>query len=111
MKLWVKAGGRCEFPGCNEEVWRDGLTMQEDNFAHVAHIVASSPDGPRGEKTLSEELDTDFENLLLLCQTHSKLIDGKHDSEYSIEQLKQYKTEHEERIQFQTSLGRTSKRL
>lgn len=105
MKLWVKAGGRCEFPGCNEEVWRDGLTMQEDNFAHVAHIVASSPDGPRGDKTLSEELDTDFGNLLLLCQTHSKLIDGKHDSEYSIEQLKQYKTEHEERIQLQTSLG------
>jgi hypothetical protein len=105
LKLWVKSGGRCEFPGCNKEAWRDDLTMQEDNFAHVAHIVAASPDGPRGDQVLSEELDTDFENLLLLCQTHSKLIDGAHKSDYSVEQLKQYKREHEERIQLQTSLG------
>ncbi|MCX6753994.1 MAG: hypothetical protein NTV03_02995 [Candidatus Nomurabacteria bacterium] len=53
LKLWVLSGGRCEFPGCNEYVWRDGLTLQEDNFSHMAHIVSDSPGGPRGDDELS----------------------------------------------------------
>lgn len=105
LKLWVKAGGRCEFPGCNEEVWRDDLTQQIDNFAHVAHNVAASPDGPRGDEELSPELQTDYDNLLLLCLTHSKLVDGRNQEHYTVEQLKEYKVRHEERIQLQTSLG------
>jgi SMODS-associated and fused to various effectors sensor domain len=105
LKLWVKSGGRCEFPGCNAEVWRDGLTLLEDNFAHMAHIVAASPDGPRGDEELSLQLETDFENLLLLCQKCSKLIDGRNQDKYSVDQLVDYKRRHEDRIQMQTSLG------
>lgn len=105
LKLWVLSGGRCEFPSCNELVWRDELTLQEDNFAHMAHIIAASPNGPRGDENLSPELQTDYENLLLLCFNHSKLIDGKNSEGYTVEQLREYKAKHEERIRRQTSLG------
>ena len=105
LKLWVFSGGRCEFPGCNKPVWRDGLTLKEDNFAHMAHLVAASPRGPRGDKALSLELAVDFSNLMLVCFDHHKLIDGKHKSEYSLEFLRDYKARHEERIQRQTAIG------
>lgn len=105
LKLWVLSGGRCEFPSCNELVWRDDLTLKEDNFAHMAHIIAASPNGPRGDEELSPELQTDYDNLLLLCLKHSRLIDGKNSGGYTVEQLREYKVRHEERIRRQTALG------
>lgn len=105
LKLWVLSGGRCEFPGCNKQVWRDGLTLKEDNFAHMAHNIAASPDGPRGDKIHSPKRVTDYSNLLLLCTTHSKLVDGKHKHEYTVEMLSEYKRRHEERIRIQTDVG------
>lgn len=104
LKLWVLSGGRCEFRNCNESVLHDNLTYQEDNFAHMAHIIADSPDGPRGEKELSLEMAKDFDNLMLVCLKHSKLIDGKNREKYSIEDLQQQKKEHEARISRQTAL-------
>lgn len=105
LKLWVLTAGRCEFPGCNKQVWRDGLTLKEDNFAHMAHNVAASPDGPRGDKKLSSKLTTDYSNLLLLCTTHSRLVDGKNKYDYSVEMLSDYKKRHEERVRIQTNVG------
>lgn len=105
LKLWVFSGGRCEFPGCNRPVWRDGLTLQDDNFAHMAHLVAASPDGPRGDRILSSKLAADFSNLMLVCLNHSKLIDGKHKSKYTLDFLRSYKAKHERRIQIQTAIG------
>lgn len=104
LKLWVTSGGRCEFLGCNDLVSQDNLTYQEDNFAHMAHIVADSPDGPRGDKDLSPEMAKDFDNLILVCLKHSKLIDGKNRGSYPVEDLRQYKKNHEDRIRRQTSL-------
>lgn len=104
LKLWVFSGGRCEFRNCNELVSQDNLTYQEDNFAHMAHIVADSPDGPRGDKNLSLEMAKDFDNIMLVCLKHSKLIDGKNREKYSIEDLRQQKKEHEDRIRRQTAL-------
>lgn len=105
LKLWVLAGGRCEFPSCNKIVWRDGLTLKEDNFAHIAHIVAASPAGPRGDAVKSKQLEVEFDNLILVCFDHSKLFDGKHQGEYTVEMLREYKTRHEDRIRRQTAIG------
>ncbi len=111
LKLWVLSGGRCEFPGCNEYVWRDNLTLQEDNFAHMAHIVAAAPGGPRGDEILSPALITDFDNLILVCHDHSKLIDGKNKAQYTVEDLRKYKKAHEERIRRQTDLQPNAKTI
>lgn len=101
LQLLVKSAGRCEFKGCNTPVWYNGLTLSEGNFAEVAHIIGSSKDGPRGT-ALSEELQLEFSNLMLLCQRCHKEIDD-HPEKYPIELLRTWKKEHENRIEVQTS--------
>jgi len=101
LQLWVRSAGRCEFKGCNTPVWRNELTLSDGNFAEVAHIIGSSKDGPRGTDQ-SEELQTDFSNLMLLCQRCHKEIDD-HPEKYPIDLLRNWKQEHENRIEIQTS--------
>jgi hypothetical protein len=40
IHLFVRAGGRCEFDGCNKYLLEHSLTLTEGNFAQLAHIVA-----------------------------------------------------------------------
>ncbi len=101
LKLWVRAAGRCEFRGCNQPVWRNNLTLSDGNFAEVAHIIASSEDGPRGSEE-SADLRIDYDNLMLLCQRCHKEIDDD-PNRYSVELLRQWKQEHEKRIEIQTN--------
>lgn len=100
MKLWVRAGGRCEFLGCNKYLLEDEFTGIEVSLADIAHIVARSPKGPRGENQLKIGLRNNAENLMLLCsEHHNKIIDkGKLVPEFSKEKLLKYKRMHEERI-------------
>ncbi len=48
LALYVRAGGRCEFNGCNQLLIEHPLTLSLGNFAEKAHIVAFSKGGPRG---------------------------------------------------------------
>src|SRR5574341_1151210 len=99
LKLWVRAGGRCEFRGCSKFLHRDGLTLKESNYADIAHIVAVSKKGPRGSHSLAQSKRNQSENLMLACKEHHKLIDSKeHESNYPVELLRQFKSEHEDRI-------------
>ena len=77
LMLCARAGGRCEFEGCNRVLFRDDITLHEFNDTNVAHIVAASPDGPRGDPKMSHELSDKIENLMLVCLEHHKLIDSK----------------------------------
>lgn len=101
LKLWVKSAGRCEFHGCNKPLWQNDLTLSDGNFAEVAHIVAASEGGPRGSEE-SADLRIDYSNLMLLCQRCHKAIDNDPDR-YTTELLRQWKHEHENRIEIQTS--------
>lgn len=104
LLLWGKAGGRCEYEGCNELLWQDPLTKFEFNSAYIAHIIADKPKGPRGDVILSKQLRFDLSNLMLLCDRHHRLIDHDQINEHSVERLIRMKEQHEQRIQFLTSL-------
>jgi hypothetical protein len=102
-ELWARAAGRCEFRGCNELVYKDGLTQQRSNLAAISHIVAYSPDGPRGDPIRSKLLEKDIANLMLTCRKHGKLVDDKaYEAEYPEELLLEFKREHEQRIRMLT---------
>ncbi len=101
LKLWVKSAGRCEFKGCNKPVWRNNLTLNDGNFAEVAHIIGSSSDGPRGNKE-SENLQIEYSNLMLMCPVCHKEIDDN-PKKYPAEMLRRWKEEHEDRIEIQTA--------
>ena len=104
-ELWARAAGRCEFRGCNELVFLDPLTQKRSNISAISHIVAYSPDGPRGDVFRSKKLEKDITNLILTCRKHGKVIDD-HDKvdEYSEELLLEFKREHEDRIRMLTEI-------
>lgn len=104
-KLWVKAGGRCEYEGCNKLLYRDHLTEKEMNSAYIAHIVSANPKGPRGDAVRSNLLEEDLTNLLLLCDSCHRRIDREELDAHSEERLVKMKAEHEERIELVTGLA------
>ena len=104
LEVWLRAGGRCQYPGCNVPLWKDELTLAQLNRAYLAHIIADRPTGPRGDPTLSEELKADPSNIMLMCDVHHRLIDREDIEGHPVELLHHYKAEHEERIEHQTAI-------
>jgi hypothetical protein len=97
LLIYVRAGGRCEFDGCPRYLVEHHLTHKPGNFAQMAHVVAFSKKGPRGDVTDRPEDINNIDNLMLLCHQCHKLIDDNPD-EHSREQLEGFKRTHEERI-------------
>ncbi|ASZ15883.1 MULTISPECIES: SAVED domain-containing protein [Bacillus cereus group] len=109
IRLWGKAAGRCQYEGCNEPLWKDSLTQWEFNAAYIAHIIADSPNGPRGHETLSEKLAKDISNLMLMCDKHHRIIDREDVEGHPVEKLIEMKKNHEMRIEMVTSIDEERK--
>ena len=99
IELWARAAGRCEYRGCNHDLVGDLIAGREDGtFGFIAHIVADSPDGPRGDAVRSPQLARDIKNLMLLCATHHKGVDVDYLASHPEAVLLTMKAEHEDRI-------------
>lgn len=109
FRLWGKAGGRCEYEGCNKPLWLDTLTQAEFNTAYIAHIIADKPNGPRGDENLSARLANDLSNLMLMCDEHHRLIDKIDVAGHPLHRLREMKRKHEERIELLTSIQEDKK--
>jgi hypothetical protein len=106
IALWAKAAGRCEYRGCNKELIGDLVAGRQDGkFGYIAHIVADSADGPRGDKVRSSQLARDINNLMLLCPVHHKGVDVDWLAEHPEAVLLDMKAEHEERIAIVTDMA------
>lgn len=103
--LWARAGGRCQYRGCNEDLIGDLVSGREDGtFGFIAHIVADSADGPRGDPVRSPLLARAPENLMLMCARHHKLIDVDGVLAHPESVLVGMKAEHESRISVVTAI-------
>ncbi len=71
----MRSGWHCQFAGCGKDLRSHSGTGEGGNYSYLAHIVASSPDGPRGDKARSTLLANDPDNFLLLCDECHRLID------------------------------------
>lgn len=112
LKLWVRAGGRCSFPGCSEYLLRDNLTTDEIKHGHIAHIVAASENFLRGDDPLPLSERSNIENLILVCQKHHAVIDNPdYIDKYPKDLLLRFKQQHEALIYELTGCNpdRTSK--
>ena len=98
--LCGKAAGMCQFEGCNQRLFYDGVTTKKFIDSNVAHIIASSPDGVRGDAVKSPLLSGKVENLMLMCYRHHKLIDDLETGErdYPVQRLQEIKRSHEEKL-------------
>lgn len=93
--LWGKSGNRCAFEDCKNELIMDETeTDDESVIGDEAHIVARKETGPRGISSLSKDDRDKYENLVLLCRIHHKVIDDQHKF-YTVEKLNELKKTHE----------------
>jgi tetratricopeptide (TPR) repeat protein len=92
--LFALSRNRCAYPGCDNPIVADATEFDDAAVVgQIAHIVASSGRGPRGDPTFPpEQLDRE-PNLLLLCGHHHALVDAQ-DATYTVEQLRAWKREH-----------------
>ncbi|WP_152978448.1 HNH endonuclease signature motif containing protein [Burkholderia multivorans] len=88
-KLFAKAAGRCSI--CDLELFEDSVRLGE-----MAHMIAKSKRGPRGEELFDGDLNS-YENLILLCPTDHTRVDGD-PKKYPIEKLREIKARHEDRV-------------
>lgn len=104
--LWARAGGCCQYRGCPDYLVGDLIASREDGtFGFLAHIVADSPDGPRGDEVRSPLLAKSLANLMLMCARHHKLIDVDAPDDHTESLLLAMKAEHERRIARNVAIG------
>lgn len=102
--LLQKSGNRCAFPDCRRVLTAKAtLSDRTVVLGEIAHIVAESPGGPRGNSPLSSAERNRYPNLILLCTQHHQLVDGQPHT-YSVERLLGMREEHEKWIE--RTLGR-----
>lgn len=104
--LWAKAAGQCEYRGCNKPLVGDLVAGRQDGkFGFIAHIVADSPDGPRGDPVRSPLLARSLENMVLLCSVHHKGVDVDWLDDHPESVLLAMKAEHEDRMAIVTDIA------
>ena len=81
-QVLLDAHGRCMFEGCGADLTEDPVTRVRGNFATLAHNVAASEGGTRGVLYLSGSLADNPANILLLCDTHHRLVDTVAKADY-----------------------------
>lgn len=89
-KLFALSGNRCAFPKCTDTIV-NGSTL----IGEICHIRAANPGGPRYDSEQSAEDRHGFQNLILLCRNHHKVIDDDIES-YTVDRLQKMKSTHED---------------
>lgn len=96
--LWGRAAGICSNPSCRADLTAILQESKSYNVGEMAHIIAKSEDGPRGEEGGGSDR---YENLILLCPTCHRHIDKSPAGTFTVEHLHKWKKEHESAIRSQ----------
>lgn len=103
--VWARAAGRCQYAGCNKLLVGDQISGAANaNTAYIGHIVADSPEGPRGDPVRSPKLAHDPDNLMLVCDVHHRVFDREMVDEHPENVLVAMKRRHEARIRIVTGI-------
>lgn len=86
--LGYLAAWRCQFSGCGKDLKTQSATGAPSKSSYFAHIIASSPNGPRGDALLSDQLSDDISNFLLLCDECHRRIDREDPDRFEIPVLR-----------------------
>lgn len=94
--LWARSGNLCVF--CGQALTASNTASDRDALmGDECHIVARKPNGPRFDPAFPQKEIDDYENLILLCKTHHKLIDDQ-PSQFDAARLRKMKEEHDRSI-------------
>lgn len=95
-QLFMTCGHFCPFPGCSIAL----IDYENDPalpLGEIAHIVASSDNGPRGDPKLSPKERDAYPNLIVLCPAHHSLVDKAPDR-FPSSDLRAWKTAAEQNV-------------
>lgn len=99
--LWGRSGNRCA--KCKRELVIEATPTDTDSVVgEECHIISPHKGGPRYDETLSKQQIDNYENLILLCRTHHKLIDDQYES-YTCYKVREMKKNHEQWVSEQLS--------
>ena len=88
-RLFAFSANRCAFPDCGRAIVQpDGTVTGE-----ICHIEAVNKKGPRYNPELTKEKLHSYENLILLCEAHHKIVDADIKT-YTESALKDMKERH-----------------
>lgn len=91
--LWGRSGNRCAI--CKHELIVDATVEDSESVVgDECHIVSSKVHGPRHDPSYPKDKFDLYENLILLCRIHHKMIDDQSET-YSTGILRQMKSNHE----------------
>ncbi len=94
--LWGRAASRCSVADCRRLLYREATESDSESLiGEACHIVAASPQGPRGDPLLPDDQMDEYQNLILLCAVHHKVVDDQ-PGKYSVQYLKEIKKSHED---------------
>jgi hypothetical protein len=85
-RLFALSGNACAFPDCPSPIVEAEGTITGE----ICHVRAQSKGGPRYGASQTEEERHAFDNLILLCRRHHKIVDTEPDI-YSVEVLEEMK--------------------
>src|ERR1700687_1640546 len=92
--LFAQSRNRCAAPDCENPIIADATQFDKAAvLGKVAHIVARSADGPRGNPDFSRDQLHDESNLILLCGHHHSLVDAQ-AATYTVDELRHWKATH-----------------
>ncbi|MCY1056835.1 HNH endonuclease [Nannocystis sp. SCPEA4] len=89
--LWGNAAARCAI--CRRRLTTE-TSVGQAILGEMAHIVADRPEGPRGDRSRTRDFLRSYENLILLCSEHHRLVDQDR-VKYTVEELARLKQAHE----------------
>ena len=90
--LFAATPNVCSYTGCDEVLTNPA--WQEVN-AEIAHICGERPGAPRFDPMMSDADRNGYDNLILLCPKHHKLIDRLDPDGHPVELLREMKAKSE----------------
>ena len=107
--LWANSAGICSFEDCNEKLCTAGsMVVEPFLIGEIAHICGSKPGSSRYNTQQSDTERDNYQNLILLCPNHHRLIDKKENEKvYTVEILQNMKANHEDRMNYLTTNNTT----
>ncbi len=90
-RLFALSGNLCAFPKCQSSLVD---SLSGSIVGEICHIRGKMPGAPRYDATQSNEQRHGFDNLILLCNVHHKIVDDDYIA-YTVERLLQLKQQHE----------------
>lgn len=86
-RLFAMSGNLCAFPGCPSPIVESSGVISGE----ICHIHASKAGGPRFDVAQNDAERHGYDNLLLLCRRHHKIVDDQHIV-YTADALREIKT-------------------